>query len=88
MTITEAYEFGNKHDVFGQLRLRSPDSVKHYHKKWIEGIHFYKRPGGAKTGYNYNLTLIRHWIQCHENVNDPNHLRAIVAYQQSLNPRK
>jgi len=86
--IATAYEFGSKHEAVKLLGLKNPDSVKHSHKKWIENIHYYKRPGGNRAGYGYNLTLIKHWIQCHENINDPNHIRAMAIYQRSLNPKK
>lgn len=86
--IATAYEFGSKAEAAQLLGLRSADSVKHYRKKWIDKIHFYKRPGGNRAGYLYNLTLIRNWIQCHEDVNDPNHCRAIADYLRSLNPKK
>lgn len=77
------YEFGTKEQVARLLRLKSPNSVRHCRKYWIEGIHFYKNPGGDRTGYNYNLTLIRHWIQCQKNIDDGNHLLAMAEYQRS-----
>jgi hypothetical protein len=40
--------FGTKHEVAKILNLKNPDSVKHYHRKWVDGIHFYKRPGGRR----------------------------------------
>lgn len=37
--------FGTKREVAKILNLKNPDSVKRYHVKWVDGIHFYKRPG-------------------------------------------
>lgn len=78
---------GTKHEVAKILNLK-PDSVKNYHRKWVDGIHFYKRPGGRKSGYGYNIPLIKHWIQCHENLENRDHINAMAAYQKSLNPKK
>ncbi|HEY9867047.1 MAG TPA: hypothetical protein V6D21_22930 [Candidatus Obscuribacterales bacterium] len=86
--ISIAYELGSKTEAAQLLGLKNPDSVKHYHRKWDDGIHYKKRPGGNRSGYSYNLTLIKHWQLCHENVNDANHLQEIAVYRRSLNPRK
>jgi hypothetical protein len=85
--ITQDYELGSKVAVAKLLGLKNPDSVKHYHKKWDNGIHYKKRPGGNRSGYSYNLTLIKHWQLCHENVEDRNHTQAIEIYRRSLNPK-
>jgi len=85
--IATAYELGSKVAVAKLLGLKNPDSVKHYHKKWDNGIHYKKRPGGNRSGYSYNLTLIKHWQLCHENVEDRNHTQAIEIYRRSLNPK-
>ena len=80
--------FGTKREVAEILNLKNPDSVKRYHVKWVDGIHFYKRPGGKTAGYRYNIPLIQHWIQCHEDLDNREHINAMAAYQKSLNPKK
>ena len=80
--------FGTKHEVAKILSLGNPDSVKHYHKRWIDGIHFYKCPGGRQSGYRYNIPLIEHWLQCYQDLNNSDHVCAMAAYQKSLNPKK
>lgn len=84
--IAQSCVLGSKVEAAKLLGLKNPDSVKHYHKKWDNGIHYKKRPGGNRSGYSYNLTLIKHWQLCHENVEDTSHLQAIAAYRRSLRP--
>jgi len=84
--IPQEYKMVSKFEIAQLLRLKNADSVKHYHKKWDNGIHYTKCPGGNRSGYEYNLELIKHWILCHRDVKDPNHKRAILIYQRSLRP--
>lgn len=83
--IAQSCVLGSKAEAAKLLGLK-PDSVKHYHRKWDDGIHYKKRPGGNRSGYSYNLTLIKHWQLCHENVKDDNHTQAIAVYRRSLRP--
>lgn len=83
--IAQSCVLGSKTEAAKLLGVK-PDSVKHYHKKWDDGIHYKKRPGGNRSGYSYNLMLIKHWQLCHENVKDKNHIQAITAYLRSLRP--
>lgn len=81
--------FVSKHEIAPMLGLKNPDSVKHCHKKWINGIHYYSR-GSRRAGYRYNLELIQHWQNCHEDVSHPSHIQMMKAYQKSfqINTRK
>lgn len=86
--ITETRDFVTKYEIAKLLNLKNDKSVLRYHKYWIDGVHFFKNPGGNRSGYTYVLPLIQHWNKCCRKSDDRDHLIAIQIYQQSRNPRR
>lgn len=82
------YQFGNHHQVAEILGVK-PRTVRTYQKFWLDKIHYYQNPPYTdRAGFTYNLTLIQHWVQCGRDRNHPSHIQEILAYQQTLSPKK